>query len=200
MGRALGHAPSLLLVTWCFGASNAIDRIDGLLMRAELGHARPGWAWEVVRPFVVESWLGFWLWVLASGAVSGALVWWIGGWWYGVRLRWSGAMDLDKRLARITFVYSSFVFTGPAILLAIGKTVAYPSYAVAYAADEWFSVGFLLFPFWSIVTSYVGVRTLFAVARWKAITWFIVLPAMAYGITLGVIVALFAFLSGKASS
>ena len=197
MGRALGHVPSLLLVTWCFGASNAIDRIDKRLMRAELGQARP---WESVSPFVVESWLGFWPWVLATGAVSGALVWWVGGWWYGVRLRWSGAMDLDKRLARITFVYSSFVVTGPAILLAIGKTVAYPSYAVAYAADEWFSVGFVLFPFWSIVTSYIGVRTLFAVVRWKAITWFIVLPAMVYGIVLGVIVALFALLSGEASS
>jgi hypothetical protein len=61
-------------------------------------------------------------------------------------------------------------------------------------------VGFVLFPFWSIATSYIGIRTLFAVVRWKAVTWFIVLPAMAYGITLGAIVALFARLGGEAPS
>jgi len=77
--------------------------------------------------------------------------------------------------------------------------VAYPDYAAGYAADEWFSTGLLVFPFWSIATSYIGVRALFAVVRWRAITWFVVLPALAYVIALGVIAALFAFLSGGAA-
>jgi len=106
---ALGHLPNLLLVTWCYGASNVISRIDTELIRAELGHARRGW--ETFSPFIVESWLGFWLWVLAMGAVGGAMIWWVGGWWYGVRVRWSGVTVLDKRLARLAFVYSSFVST-----------------------------------------------------------------------------------------
>ena len=127
------------------------------------------------------------------------MIWWVGGWWYGVRLRWSGVASLDKRLARLAFIYSSFVFTGPAVLLALGQTVAYPHYAAAYAAEEWFSTLLLVFPFWSIATSYMGVRTLFQVVRWKAITWFIVLPAIAYVIALGVIAALFAFLDGGAA-
>jgi len=154
---ALGHTPSVVLVTWCYGISNAIDRVDTELLRSELGRPRPGW--ELLGPLVAESWLGFWLWILAGGALGGLFLWWVGGWWYRLRLRWSGAAAPDKRLARLLLVYSSFVFAGPAVVAAVIRTLAYPNYAAAYAAEEWFSVLPIIFPFWSIATSYVGVTT-----------------------------------------
>jgi hypothetical protein len=191
---ALGRMPNLLLVTWCYGIANAIDHIGREHFRAELGHPRP--VWESLGPFVVESWVGFWLWALAAGALGGAIVWWIGGWWYGILLRLSGARNPDKRLARMTLVYSSFVFGGPVVIAAVIQTIVYPNYAAAYGAGEWFSALLLLFLFWFIATSYVGATTLFPVTRWKAIVWFILLPVSAYLLVYGLFAALFVF-SGR---
>ncbi|HXV59544.1 MAG TPA: hypothetical protein VEK15_02535, partial [Vicinamibacteria bacterium] len=144
---ALEHSPAVLLVGWFYGMANAIERVAMELLRSELGRPRP--AWEILRPFVAEQWAGFWLWVLVSGALGGIFLWWVGGWWYHLRLRWSGARDPDKRLARLTLVYSSFVFAGPAVIAAIIQTLVYSNYATAYAAGEWFSLVLTLFLFWS---------------------------------------------------
>jgi hypothetical protein len=122
---ALGKAPYFVFVTWCYGASNAIDRVDRELMRAEFGRPRP--LWDHLGPFITESWLGFWTWILFAGALGGLGLWWIGGWWYRLRLRWSGAHEPDKRLARLVLVYSSFVHAGPLIVLALFQTLAYPT-------------------------------------------------------------------------
>lgn len=156
-------------------------------MRAELGRPRSGW--ERLAPYVVESWVGFWLWVLAAGALGGLFLWWVGGWWYRVRLRWSGAENPDARLARLLFVYASFVFAGPKVAATVIQTAVYPDYATAYATEDWFSLAPFIFLFWSISTSYLGVRTLFQVTRWKAQVWFVVLP-LVYLLALGLIVAL----------
>jgi hypothetical protein len=188
---ALGRTPYAVLVTWCYGISSAIDRVDTELMRAELGRARP--AWEELAPHVAESWLGFWGWVLASGAFGGLLLWWIGGWWYRTRTRWSGASNPDRHLSRLVFVYSSFVFAGPAVAFVLLQTLLYPNYAAAYASDEGFSLLLLVFPFWSISTSYIGVTTLFDVSIWKARVWFVFLPLLAYLAVFGLLAALFAF-------
>jgi hypothetical protein len=187
---ALGNTPYVLFVTWCYGISNAVSRVETEIMRSEFGRARPGW--EHFGPFVAESWLGFWIYALAIGAVSGYFLWWIGGWWYRVRLRWSGAPDPDKRLARLLLIYSSFVFSGPTVAAALIQTLAYPDFATAYAADEWYSAVLLIFPFWSVATSFIGVRTLFSVTKWKAIVWFAVLPVMVYLAAFGLFAALFA--------
>lgn len=190
---ALGRTPYVFVATWCYGIADTIGRLDDGLMRSELGRPRPGW--EQVAPYIVHSWLGFWLCILAVGALGGLFLWWLGGWWYRVRLRWSGAVAPDKRLARLVLVYSSFVFSGPAVALALVQTVLYPHYAAAYASEDWYSVALalpvLIFPYWSIVTSYVGVRTLFQVTKWKALLWFAALPVVINLLFFGGIVLLF---------
>ncbi len=194
---ALGSTPYVVLVTWCYGISNAIDRIDTEIVRAELGRPRP--FWDQMAPYIVDSWQGFWLWVLGSGAFGGLLLWWIGGWWYRVRIRWSGVPDPDKRMARLLFVYSSFVIAGPAVLWTVLQTLLYPNYAVAYAADEWFWLALLVFAFWSIGTSYIGVRTLFPVTASRALAWFVVLPIAAYVMVFGLVATLIGFLGQSAA-
>jgi len=191
---ALGKTPYVILVTWCYGISSAIDRIDRELIRAELGSPRPGW--DQFGPLITESWLGFWVTVLLLGVIGGLFLWWIGGWWYRVRVRWSGVNEPDKRLARLLFVYSSFVHSGPAVALAVAMTMAYPNYAQAYSSDEPYTLLLLVFPFWSVITSYAGVRTLFQVSRWKARIWFVILPCLFYIMVFGVIAIFYAFLAG----
>ena len=165
-------------------------------MRAELGRPRPGW--ERLAPYVAESWVGFWLWVLAAGALGSLFLWWVGGWWYRIRLRWSGAVGPDKRLARLLFVYASFVLAGPAVAVAVIQTAVYPDYATAYATEDWFSLAVIIFPFWSISSSYLGATTLFQLTKWKARVWFVVFPVLVYLFAFGLVAALFS-LMGEAA-
>ena len=160
-------------------------------MRAEFGRPRP--VWEQFGPFITGSWLGFWSWVLAAGVLSGLGLWWIGGWWYRVRLSWLGAADPDERLARLVFVNSSFVFAGPVVAFTMIQTLAYPTYAEAYASEDPAAFLLLVFLLWSLISNYIGVRTLFSVSRWKARLWFVILPGSLYVVALGVLAAFFAF-------
>lgn len=188
---ALGKTPYLLFVAWCYGASQVADRIDQSLIRAELGRPRPGW--EDIAPYVVESWLGFWALLGVMGSVSAAVIWVLGGWWFAVRLRWSGNPSPDRHLARLVMVYSAFVQTGPFLLAYVAYTFFYASYAEAFASDELYSASLMVFPFWSIFTSYAGARAVFGVEGWRARLWFLVLPLVFYILAFGLIAALFAF-------
>ena len=180
-----------IAVTWALGIASSLSEVDEQLMRAELGSPRPGW--EFLRPFFTESWVGFWSYALVAGAVSGALYWLIGGWWYRKRLNFSGVSNPDPRLARLVYVYSSFVYAGPMIAVTLWATAIYPNYLAAYEAGDMVWLAVLIFPFWSIRTSYTGIRARFEVNRSKARVWFVVLPALVYMLAFGVIAALYAF-------
>ncbi len=185
---ALGKTPYLYLVTLFYGMASWIDRIDERMVRAEISGSRAGW--RQIAPLITESWLNFWVLVLIGGAVGGLFLYWIGGWWYIVRLKWSDAADPDTRLARLLYIYSSFVYAAPAVLLVVIQTFLYPHYQAAYDADEWYSVSLLVFPFWSIWTSYRGVRSLFPVNLAKARVWFLILPSLIFGLFLiGIVIA-----------
>ena len=185
---ALGKTPYAVLIAWCFGAAATIDRIDQNLFRAEMGRSRSGW--DLLAPYIVDSWPGFWAWVLVFGAVSGLAIWWLGGWWFAARIRWSGAEDQDRRMARLVMAYSAFVHAGPSVVAALISTAIFSSYAEAYASDEMFSSILLIFPFWSIAASYTGVRCVFGVSGWRPRLWFLVLPVLVYIVALGLIATL----------
>ena len=186
---AFGKTPYLLFVTLCFGMSNVIDRIDSNLMKAEFAPTNSSTAELWVG--IAQSWITFWLVVLIMGAISGFFVWWIGGWWYKMRLIWSGADKPKKDQARYVYIYSSFIFTGPIFLTTLLYTMLYPNYLVAYAEDVIFSSIILILLFYSIFVSYQGATTVFKIVKWKAILWFITLPILFYLVLLGAIGYLF---------
>ena len=192
---ALGKTPYALLVAWCYGAAAAIDRIDQNLLRAQFGKPRPGW--EQLAPLVVESWPGFWLFVLASGALGGVFLWWLGGWWFATRVRWSGVAEPDRRLARLVMAYSAFIHAAPAVLAAAISTAVFASYAEAFDSDAPYSLILLVFPFWSAAASYAGVREVFGVSGWKPRLWFLILPCALYLVAVGAFAALFGYLEGQ---
>ncbi len=191
---ALGQTPYVLLVTWCYGISSAVERLDSELLRAEVGSPRP--SWEQLEPIVLGSWTGFWTWVAVIGAAGGLFAWWIGGWWYRMRLSFSGARDPDRRLARLVLVYTSFVFAGPSVLVALAYTILYENYRVAYETAELLPLVLVFFVFWSVLTSYTGAITVFDVSRWRARLWFLILPVLVYLTVFGVAATLFTFFTG----
>jgi hypothetical protein len=77
------------------------------------------------------------------------------------------------------------------VALALIQMLMYGTYVEAYASDQPYTVLMLIFPFWSLISSYAGVRTMFQVSRWKARLWFIVFPGLIYVVVLGVIAVLF---------
>jgi len=163
------------LCAWIYGISGVIDEID---MRS--GLSRP-------MPFA-DSWGAHWGFILVAGVVAGLLYFAIGGWWYRVRLCWSGAEDPDRRLARRVYLFASQVVAIPFIDAKLLETGHFPTPAAASdSASGWYAL-LLVFPFWLAWTSYVGVRSTFSVRRGLALLWFLLLPGLFYVAVLGVMV------------
>jgi hypothetical protein len=178
------HTPYLALVTWCYGMARVIDRIDRLILQAELGYRRE--RLEMLEPLIEGSWVGYWVWVLGLGVVSAIIIWFLGGWWYWLRLRWSDANSPDGYLARQIYVYSSLIEAAPIVLVTLIYTLVYPDYGTAWNSEpSYVLLLLLLFPFWAVISSYVGVRTGFETTRWKAALWFLVLPISLYLVGIG---------------
>lgn len=169
-----------VLAAWAYGVAGAIDELDS---KAD----RPG------MDQFFQSWQGYWITVVAVGIFGGAMYWLFGGWWYNVRLRYCGVRrgPLEAMLGRRVYLYAAQTLALPTIGLAIYETVAYPTPLAATEGvdDYWVYLLFLIFPFWSIWTSYVGATTCFELKRAKAILWFVILPGIFYGLIVGFVVA-----------
>ena len=163
----------------------SIDQIDRNLFRAALGNPRPGW-YLLGQP-MVESWLRFWPWVLAFGVVSALIVWYIGGWWFNLRVRWSGDKLINRREGRLVYTFAGAVQTLPSVLYVIASTFLYESYYDAVMSDEVWSSVLLIFPLWSVGTNYRGVRARFDVRAWPARFWFIILPILVLALLIGLV-------------
>ena len=181
----------MLPTIWLIGISAQVDRIETEILRFQLGQSRQ--AWQIIEPLVTGSWLWFWAFSLAGGIVSGALLYFIAGWWYGVRVRFSGAKDFDKHRARHLYAWSSFIVACPYVLLTVASTAMHPNYLAASNSEELIGYVFLALIFWSIGVSYVGVSSSFEMVRWRAIIWFLALPVLFYLFSLGLVVGLMAY-------
>lgn len=173
----------LLVAAYLVGISAAQGRLDRQLIKLDLGTA------PISTPLVsiANSWLLTWLLLLGVGALSGVFVWYIGNWWYRVRLGWAGAKGADSALSRSVFLHAGIVAALPSLLLVLLQTVLYPSYLAAWQAEELWSATFVIFPFWAVWVSYCGVRTRFDTSVWGARIWFLILPLLVYSLVFGLL-------------
>ncbi|MEM9090154.1 MAG: hypothetical protein AAGC93_15565 [Cyanobacteria bacterium P01_F01_bin.53] len=188
---ALGNQGYLTIACWLVGISIAITRLEQQLVKAELG--RSGLNLNIFE--LLLTWPVFWPLVLALGLVAGWLLWFIGGWWFRLRLKFSGAPDPDPRMSRLVMVYAGLVSSLPHIAFVMWWTLLYENYLAAYAQDLVLTIVLFSLSFWELFSAYRGVRTLFSVDKWRARLWFIILPALLYLMTFGLVAVLFA-LSG----
>lgn len=185
----------VVAVTLVCGCAQAIDRIDQELVKVMLREDAP--RSEFIQ-LITDNWLYYWGAVLGYGAIGALFLWWIGGWWYRVRLQWSGAVEPDPRLARVVYIYASFVLAAPTVIASLIYMGFYDSYTQAFNSEEIYSLVLVIFPFWSLITSYIGIRVHFEVSRWRARTWFIILPALLYLLVFGGFAWLFLMLGSAA--
>jgi hypothetical protein len=168
------------VLTWVaaytFGVAGMIDQIDERALRSKLGGSAQLWS------SVADDWAVYWALCLVGGAVSGALYYLVGGWWYRKRLEFSGAVDPDAGLARRVYVYAAQVYTLPLLAYSLWETVRYSSPRTAFEGDDPWAILVIGFVFWSVLVSYRGVRELFAVRPWPARTWFLIMPGGIYSL------------------
>jgi hypothetical protein len=193
-GLHLGHLPSVLLVGLVCGMASTLDRIERTMIRVDLGAARPGA--DALGGAILESWLPLWTLVTLVGAISGLVLWFVGGWWYRVRLGWAGARNPDPGRARHVYIYASFVYAAPMILLLAVQTTLFANYVEAWNAESLWITAFLVLPFWSVLVSYRGARTLFDLDPGRARLWFAALPAAVYLVAMGAVATAYATLTG----
>lgn len=185
------QGPTIVLIAWACGIAACIARLHTRMLRADLGSG--GGAWEVLAPWLQDSWLHFWVLVLALGAPGAVALWYFGGWLYRLRLGFSGAADADKREARVAFAYQEFVAAAALLLTCALQTCLFADVDQAWhAAPTWVALP-LLAVLWSCWASYHAAVNGFGARRGPALLWFALLPALGNGLALGLPVwALFA--------
>ncbi len=85
--------------------------------------------------------------------------------------------------AREIYLWSGLVVALPAIVLGLAQTAAFPTFRAAWTEASLWMIVLIVFPFWSVLTSYAGVRERFAVKRGRAILWFLVLPWLLFAVS-----------------
>lgn len=177
---AVSHNPMLTLAcVWVFGMSNATNRLAKIIRG------------PVDSQPLDDSWTLTWAAILGLGLVAGGIAYVIGGWWYSVRLRWSGVEAPSRRVATRVYISAAQVMAVPNVAMAaIASTVYATPFDAAISPElgTW-SLVMILLMLWSYVVSYVGVRTVFRARLWPSRFWFLILPS---ALIIGVFVAAFA--------
>lgn len=192
--NCVAGSPALLIaiLAWIYGMAGATDRMETRQALAEMSG----------RPFALpDAWTPQWAIIVVGGVVGGAAYAFIGGWWYRVRLRWSGATDPDSIMARRVYIFASLIYAIPVLIRKLIETAAFSTPGQALNSDlNVMDLAVLACVFWSCWNSYVGVRTVFDTSRGRAMLWFLILPAMLYTVAIGVVMALVVFGSLFASA
>lgn len=155
-----------------YGMSGAIGRLHSSMMRGSVS-SRTQWAFQ--------SWGTYFTVAITAGIFGACIYFLLGGWWYRVRLLWSGAENPDRTLARRVYVYASTVHALPVVLSAVWEATQYASPTAAFNAPAMvWSYVLMIMPFWSTIVSYIGVRTVFKVRGFRPTLWFLILPMLVY--------------------
>jgi hypothetical protein len=158
----------LLLAIWVMGIGTAADRLTSSNS---------------------STWGEVWAIAIFGGILSGALAYFIGGWFYHVRVGWSkGSGTIDTARNIYTFSSLPIALTGIGSLffnhLAYGSDYFDTYYSDASSVDMIFGLLALAAIAYSIYISYRGVRDVMHVKKGLGIFWFVVAPAIFYGLIL----------------
>lgn len=162
------NPPYLLILIWFFGIGSAADRIVGSLQD-------------------YSSWGEIWAIVIFGGILAGAIGYYIGGWFYNLRVGWSKGNE-DINLSRNIYLFTSLPIALSSVLMLIFNQMAYGDdylnyyYSDASTVDVIFFFVFVAALIYTIRLSYKAVRETMHVEKKRAIGWFIIVPAIFYSL------------------
>ena len=178
---------NIIVAAICYGIYHTLNRFDELLLRDSLDRPRSGW--EHLSPLVDGPWSSYWLFLIIVGVLAAPVAYYLGGWWYWVRLKIASKFDPqsddnlqpDKKTARLIYIYSQFVMGFPPLVMLLLQTLFYDNYRQAWNDDlGWFAILALL-PYWSCLVSYHGAMHFNPqLERSKAIVLLVICPAFTY--------------------
>ncbi len=178
--RAIAAKPFAVftvLTTLTVGLAAAIDRIGLQQFRAEL---------RGEEFFIPNNWAAHWGMIGLVGAFGSAWIYAIGGWWYRRRIMFCGVADPDPVVARRMYMSASLLYALPLLIVTIGETIAYATPNDAYLySSAWLAPPIIGCIFWSVWSSFIGIRAVFDGVRWMVVLWFGVLPTVWYATCLG---------------
>lgn len=165
-------SPFLFITIAIYGMSNIMGRIEKQFTKADIKGNLHEYEW-------MNSWLEYWLGVVIFGALSGYFFYYLGGWFYNVRIKWSdGTSDIKK--AKFLFLYPAFVPSLIQFLIVVffmmQSPVPYDPNADLKLTESVGLVLLIVANFYSIYISYIGVTTTTDVSISKARLWFLTLP------------------------
>ena len=163
---------------WMFGMASVIDRIDSRTAMSQFSGRS--------SPTLPDDWGTHWAVIAIGGMLAGLVYSAVGGWWYRLRLRWCAVPNPDKAMVRRVYLTSAVVFALPAVVWRGVQTGMYdrPSFAMN-AGPGIVDLLIMATLFLSIWISYVGARTVFGAAKWRAMLLFLTLPGLLYGLAIG---------------
>lgn len=174
----------LIATIYVIGVSLAIDYWVNKLI---LAYGRP----ENATGAILETgtfWLLFWVSAASYGVIRGAMQWFIGGWWYNVRIEWCLAdlmVEHNKRLGREIYMYNQLFYALPNVALYLVLTIFCTNFFGWLDLSAAVRIGVvLLLGACSLMTafySYKRVRVHFEMDHKKTLTWFLILPLFVLG-------------------
>ena len=186
-----GQTPYLFWVVLTVGVARAMDRLEHQFVNAQL-HER------LAQVPQANSWTAYWLTAILSGLFGGAIFYYLGGWWYDVRVGWAGGRR-DRETSRFLSLYSAFIPGLLQVMSMVGNTVG-DKRPFPHELD---GIGLVLVfgtliaaTFYAVYVSYRGVRTVLDVSCWGARVWFLILPGLTYAFVFGGAITLGLFWGG----
>jgi hypothetical protein len=173
-------APACAAVAWAVGAAIAASRLDALSALADLGVTGSGpiaslFARGEGAALHPSGALGWGL-VAGAGLLAGALQWWIGGFWYWLRLRLCGDPAPAARRARRLNGLADLVWALPTLAVAAAGMLVHPRPDASVLSGP-VVLSPVVLVFWSLFVSYRGALASFSLRPGRARLWFAVLPA-----------------------
>ncbi len=158
--------PVIVALVLLVGAASVIDRMDSASLRNLIQPDR-------FNP--VEDWQTYWLAVVGGAILAGPLLYYVGGAWYWLRLRWSGAKAPDMLLSRRINLLTSAI---PAVAILVDSLHLLARFDDPSSASVSGGTAASVFiaPFYSVFVSYRAARSSFDVRRGRALFWFAILP------------------------
>jgi hypothetical protein len=178
----IDFTPAIATAVVLAACVEVMDKIEQKALLLQAGLANEGT--QAMVGWMTESWTHYWLCVLGIGLLGTAISWYVQGWWYGLRLRWSGPANVSFPLARRVTALHQLVVALPTLAIVLSETARFDDYRAALSDDSlWLTTAMpLVFLAWSCWVSYCAATTLFPAARIRGWLWFLVLPLAAYGL------------------
>lgn len=153
-----------------------MDRMDSQLIKTQ---ALTGGNLESYHWFI-NTWIKYWGFSAIASIFVAFFIWFVYGWWYEMRLKWSGVENQPSVLVRQVNAMQLCIAAIPVLIITIVQTFLYENYEAAFLAPEVYSgLIVLFFLVYSCWVSYVAVKTVFNANKF-ALFWFLILPLAVY--------------------